>query len=241
MRLAPLFFRWHRWFGYLVALQVLAWVGGGLVFAWLPFQAWVKGGELVAKPRQPLPAGWDMALAGSSDAARPLLEIKSVATARGPALRLLHADGEEWLSAGGGELAPPDAAAIAAYARTLHKAGLAPVEVRQMATVPPRLGLVQELGDRRHAWLARFDDALGTRLYFDGRSGELLAVRNEAWVWYDFFFRLHVMDYGGGEDFNNPLLRAASAAALLLVASGMVLLTLALARAWKRRRAPQRV
>lgn len=27
------FFRWHRWLGYAVALQVLAWVLGGVVFA----------------------------------------------------------------------------------------------------------------------------------------------------------------------------------------------------------------
>ena len=108
--------------------------------------------------------------------------------------------------------------------------------MQRLQQVPARLGLVRELGARRDAWVARFDDALGTRLYFDGRSGELLAVRNEAWVWYDFFFRLHVMDYSEGEDFNNPLLRAAASAALLLVLTGLTLSALALRRAWRQRR-----
>jgi uncharacterized iron-regulated membrane protein len=92
----------------------------------------------------------------------------------------------------------------------------------------------------RHAgsavWQARFDDPWRTRLYIDARSGEFLAARNEAWVWYDFFWRLHLMDYGGGEDFNNPLLRTAAPLALGLVLTGGVLTVLALRRAARARR-----
>jgi len=107
--------------------------------------------------------------------------------------------------------------------------------VQRLAESPLRLGIVREAGERRDLWLARFDDRLQTRLYVDGRSGELLAVRNEAWVVYDFFFRLHVMDYQGGDDFNNPLLRAAATVALGLVLTGLVLLGLSLRRRWRRR------
>ena len=235
MSLAARFFRWHRWMGYLVALQVLAWVLGGVVFAWLPFKDWVKGEALVGRPQQPLPAHWARTLADSAPQRGPLLALQSVATASGPALKLRYADGELWLSAAGGELRAPDATAIDRYARSLYKGGDALVGVQRLAEVPPRLGLVRELGDRRDAWQARFGDSLQTRLYFDGRSGELLAVRNEAWVFYDFFFRLHVMDYSNGEDFNNTLLRVAATVAIALVITGLVLLSLALRRAWRRR------
>ena len=68
------------------------------------------------------------------------------------------------------------------------------------------------------------------------RSGELLTLRNDAWVIYDFFWRLHVMDYAGGEDFNNSPLRGASLAAIALVLTGLTLTTLALRRTWRRRR-----
>jgi hypothetical protein len=109
-------------------------------------------------------------------------------------------------------------------------------EVVRLTDVPVRALIVRETGSRRDVWLARFDDGLKTRLYFDGRSGELLAIRNNAWVLYDFFWRLHLMDYGAGEDFNHPLIKGASLAALALVLTGLVLATLALRRAHRQRR-----
>ncbi len=233
MRLTARFFRWHRWVGYLIALQVLAWVLGGLVFAWVPFQPWVKAADAVIKPQQPLPADWARALS----AARPEspLSVASVATAAGPALRLRYAQGEQWLSAAGGELPTPDAQSISHYARTLYRGAGQLEAVELLPEAPVRLAMVRELGDRKNVWRARFDDGLGTRLYFDGRSGEMLAARNEAWVIYDFFWRLHVMDYSEGEDFNNSLLRGAAVAAAALVITGLVLMVLALRRHWRHR------
>jgi hypothetical protein len=234
MSTAARFFRWHRWLGYVIALQVLAWVAGGVLFAWLPFQPWVKGGDALVKPQQPLPADWPRALAGLASDRGPMLAVQSVATASGPALKLRYAQGEQWLSAAGGELARPEAEAIGRYARTLYRGDGSLAGVQRLTEVPRRLGLVRELGEHHDAWLAHFDDALRTRLYFDARSGELIAVRNEAWVLYDFFWRLHVMDYEAGEDFNNSLLRVASIGAIALVLTGLVLMTLALRRAWRR-------
>ena len=236
MSLAARFFRWHRWVGYLVALQVLAWVLGGLLFSWLPFQPWVKGGDALGKPQQPLPADWPRALAGLSSERGPLLSLQSMATASGPALKLRYAQGEQWLSAAGGELAVPDAQAIGRYAHTLYRGDGALQAVQRLHEAPRRLGIVRELGERANAWQVSFADRLGTRLYFDARSGEFLAVRNEAWVIYDFFWRLHVMDYEAGDDFNNALLRGASIAALGLVLTGLTLMVLALRRSWRRRR-----
>jgi hypothetical protein len=235
MSLVSRFFRWHRWIGYLVALQVLAWVAGGALFAWLPFQSWVKSADVVVKPQQPLPADWAARLAAGLPNRGPWLQLQSVATAGGPAFRLRHAEGDVWRSAAGGELAVPDAVAIESFARSLYKGEGRLQSVEKLARAPVRLGFVQELGDRPELWLARFDDGLSTRLYFDGRSGEFLAARNEAWVVYDFFFRLHVMDYLGGDDFNNTLLRIAATVALGLVLTGLVLLAFSLRRLWRRR------
>ena len=235
MSLPARFFRWHRWVGYLIAVQVLAWVLGGLLFAWLPFQPWVKGGDVLIKPQQPLPADWPRALDGLQPERGALLSVQSVATASGPALKLRYAKGEHWLSVAGGDLSPPDAEAIGRYARSLYRGAGKLEAVQRLKEAPRRLGIVRELGDRTDAWQARFDDGLRTRMYFDARSGEFLTVRNEAWVVYDFFWRLHVMDYEGGEDFNNTLLRVASIAAVALVLTGLVLMTLALRRSWRRR------
>lgn len=237
MRWNPRLFRWHRWMGYVVALQVLAWVLGGLVFAWIPFDAWVKGGDVLIPPRQNWPSSPELALGPLPTDQGALLGLQSIATAAGPALKLKYEQGEVLLSAGGGPLPPVDAAGIAAFARSLYKGSGRQLDVRRLDKAPLRLGLVDELGGKHDVWLAEFDDALRSRFYFDGVSGEFLAVRNESWVVYDFFWRLHVMDYRGGEDFNNKLLRAASAAAILLTVSGLALSVLALRRAWRRRAA----
>jgi hypothetical protein len=235
MSLAARFFRWHRWVGYLIALQVLAWVVGGVLFAWVPFQSWVKGGDVLGKPQQTLPDDWPRALSALPLDKGPLLGVQSAATASGPALKLRYAKDEHWLSASGGELPRPDAEAIGRYARSLYRGDGALLSVVQLTEAPRRLGLVRELGERSDAWQANFDDGLRTRLYFDNRSGELLTVRTEAWVVYDFFWRLHVMDYSHGEDFNNFLLRASAVAAFGLVVTGLVLMGFALRRTWRRR------
>ena len=77
--------RWHRWLGWLVGLQVLAWVTGGLLFAWLPFEPWVKGGDVLQRPAltlTTLPPGLD-----DLDPAR-VSAIAAVATSRGTAWRV---------------------------------------------------------------------------------------------------------------------------------------------------------
>jgi hypothetical protein len=247
MRWTARWFRWHRWLGWLVALQVLAWVIGGALFAWLPFKAWVKGDEAVHKPALVLPADWAQRLAANvAEGAAVLAEVNSVqalATASGPALRLRGKDAagaaaERWLAATGGALPVPGAADIERFARAHYRGSGSLIDVQAVTAVPTRLALVREavVPAGGSLWRVRFDDTLGTRLYFGAGAGELVAVRNEAWVLYDFFWRLHVMDYGEGEDFNHPLIRAAVLAALLLVLTGSALSLLALRRGLRARR-----
>lgn len=234
MSLTTQAWRWHRWLGWAAGLQVLVWVSSGVLFAWLPFEPWVKGGEQLQRPvlsLAALPPGLE-----GIDPAR-VTALAAVATPRGTAWRI-GLKGEPrpaYRPLSGGAWVPPDAAAVRAFALTLVPRAGEPLAVERLATVPARLGIVQETGGRGELWRVRFGDGLGTRLYLDGEGGDLVALRNEAWVWYDFFWRLHIMDYGGGEDFNNSLLRAASLLSWALVAAGAVLSVLAARRAWRRR------
>ncbi len=235
--LSARFFRWHRWLGWIVALQVLAWVAGGLVFTWLPFKEWVKAESLVRKPALQLPAGWAAALASQAGALGEgaVHGLQAVATPQGAALRVRRAGGDVWLALDGRPFAAPDAAAIERFARSLYKGAEVPLTVDRLAQVPVRAGIVRETAGRGDLWLAAFDDRLATRLYFEGRSGELVAVRNDAWVLYDFFWRLHLMDYAEGEDFSHPLVKTASLVAFALVATGLVLALLAARRTLRHR------
>lgn len=226
--------RWHRWLGWAIGLQVLVWVSSGLVFAWLPFDGWVKGADDLRRPVLLLPSL--PVMQDGIDAAR-VASFVAVATPVGAAWRvgLKGEKAPRYVPLAGGPWVPPDADAVQAFARTLLKTPLPVLGVERLAEVPPRLLIVEETGGRGDVWRVRFDDALGTRLYFDGVSGEFLTHRNEAWVWYDFFWRLHIMDYTGGDDFNNGLLRFASVLSWSLVLAGVVLAVLAARRAWRRR------
>lgn len=232
----PRLWRWHRWLAWIVALQVSAWILGGALFAWLPFNSWVKSAERVLKPSQPLPVGWAQLLSRAALPDAPVVSVASVATAGGPAWQIRHAGrADTWLAADGRPLPPPDEAAVRSFAHSLYRGTGRMVQVQRLSEPMRRMGIVREAGARSDLWVARFDDALATRLLIDARSGQLVAARNEAWVLYDFFWRLHVMDYDGGEDFNNPLLRGAVLAALALLITGACLLGSSLARARRRR------
>lgn len=70
-----------------------------------------------------------------------------------------------------------------------------------------------ETGGRKDLWRVRFADALNTRVYLNGQTGEFVTSRNDAWVRYDFIWRLDITDYADGEDFNGTLRRVASVTA----------------------------
>lgn len=231
MQLSPLLFRVHRWLAWLVGLQVLAWMLGGLLFAWLPFQPWVKAQAVVQVPRLALTADWPQQLAAATRGAAPAEMLQAVPSAQGPLLKLGAA---RWLRLDGQAWREPSRDEVAAFAQQLYRGEGKVVQVQRLAEVAPRLGIVKELGGRRDVWQVRFDDGLRTRLYFHGASGEYLTARTEAWVWYDLLWRLHIMDYTDGEDFNGSLLRAAASGFLVLTLTGLLLSLLALRRAARR-------
>lgn len=76
----------------------------------------------------------------------------------------------------------------------------------------------------RPVWLAEFDDKLHTRIYISPETGEIIRRRNDIWRIYDFFWMLHIMDYVDRDNFNNPLLKVASAAGLLFALSGLIMI-----------------
>jgi PepSY-associated TM region len=238
LSLSAITFRLHRWLAWLVGVQVLVWVTGGVLFSVLPFKAWVKGADTVKPPAVVLPADWAERTAPALQLAARAAEVAAVAavaTPQGPALRLSYHSGPApaIVPADGSAWRPPDEAELRRFAASLYRGPAALRSAELLPQVPRRLGIVAETGGRGHVWRLSFDDTLGTRIYLDGRTGEFITSRNEAWVWYDFFWRLHIMDYEAGEDFNGTLLRVASLSAFVLVLAGVVLAVLALRRRWR--------
>ncbi len=228
----------HRLFAYLLFLQMIAWILGGATFALLPFEGLVKGGSVVSPPqREPLPPGWLQALAPYSREGDTPRAIETAASSQGALAKVVNAEGETWVRLADGRPARrPDPEQIAAYADALYQGQGDLVDVRFLEQPEARyLGLVDELYGRRGVWLASFSDWQDTRLYFDGATGRYLTVRNDFWVFYDAMWRLHIMDYGGGENFNNLLLRITVILAAGFLVSGLVLAVFNARRALRRR------
>ena len=225
----------HRIVSYLVFAQVSLWIAGGLTFAVLPFESIVKGGAVAAPPARPaFPPRWTEVVPEHEAALGTLHGIAAHDSSQGLLLELQGEAGTRWVRMDDGSRATrPDGQQIGEYAKTLYLGEGAYLGARHLAHSEYRfLGLVDELYGRTDVWQAAFDDFIGTRLYFDGDTGRFLTVRNDFWVFYDAMWRLHIMDYRGGEDFNNRLLLVFALLAAVFAISGMILTFTALRRAW---------
>ena len=226
----------HKWLALLVGLQVLFWVGGGLVMTAIPIET-VRGEHRVrATEPAPLDLGQvrDLeAVAGELDLAPTRAELKT--TPRGPA----------WV------LVPVEGAPVVLDARTGRPfAPLSAEEARRKAAAAyrgeaPAVGATRladaeaETGGQSPLWRVDFEDREGTRFYVSPETGEVVTRRSAVWRFYDFFWRLHIMDLENGEDFNHPLLIGATALTFVIVVTGFLLLWIRLARdlaQWRARR-----
>lgn len=228
----------HRLLSYLLFLQLAAWIVGGVTFALVPFDSLVKGGAAVTalKPVS-LPVNWLQIAAEQQADFGPVDQLRTIESSQGPLLELRRGEDSRRIRLGDGSLAGrPSPEQVGLYAQRLYTGPGQLIEVRLVTGSETRyLGLVDELYGRRDVWQAVFDDRVRTRLYFEGDSGRYLTVRNEFWVFYDAMWRLHIMDYRGGEDFNNVVLRITAILALGFLLSGLILCALAARRALVRR------
>ncbi len=217
----------HKWLALLVGIQLFAWILGGVIFAIVPFDAWVKSGDVVRKAPKPTAETRLFPLAEVATRHAPLRSIELIGQGQHFYYRLTDAKGDKSLvnAADGNALPKPDEEGIRLLARDMYIGDATVKTVRRIDQPEPRkLLLVDELGGKTDVWQANFADSLNTRFYFSAQSGEFIRARSDAWVLYDFFWRLHIMDYGDGENFNNNFLRVLSPLALVLVLSGAVLL-----------------
>ena len=228
----------HRVLSYVVFAQLTVWILGGLTFAVIPFGSIIKSESVMdVQPPTAFPAQWWKAVAPHIAAAGDVDGLATFESSQGPLLELRSGEERRWIRLTDGSTAlVPEAAEVSAYAQQLYAGDGAVTETRYIDESEYRvLGLVDELYGRTGLWQVNFDDTLGTRLYFDGETGRYLTVRNDFWVFYDAMWRLHIMDYSGGEDFNNALLRIFTPLAMLFALAGLVLTWTAARRSLKRR------
>lgn len=88
------------------------------------------------------------------------------------------------------------------------------------------------------AWRVDFAAGTDVSVYVAADTGAVAARRSTLWRAYDFLWSLHIMDYRGHENFNNPLLMIAAGLGLIVFVTGAFLFPSRLGlTAWRKRRA----
>jgi hypothetical protein len=157
-------------------------------------------------------------------------------TLRGTVWVLKAADGRTKVvnAANGRPLPPLPEAEARLLAGVQYQGEGKPVAARYYAEAP------QETGREGPLWRVDFDDAEKTSFYLSPDTGEVVTRRSNLWRFYDFWWRVHILDFKTGENFNHPVLIGAAALSLPMVIFGIVLLWIRLSRdlkALRRRRA----
>lgn len=227
----------HKWLGLLIGLQFVLWLASGLVMSLLDHDQ-VQGhahrahaAQVRAWPQGTLAPAQVIAAAGqpvNRFAARWLLDR--------PVYELGNGSLGWLVDAGSGAPLPVDAALATRLAVADY--------VGDGQPGAPRL-LEHSLEARGHEgrlWRVDFSDRDATTVYVSAQNGKVLEHRNRTWRLFDFFWMLHIMDYTGRQDFNNPLVIMAGIGGLWLALTGVWLLFASfhlsefVPRRWRRQR-----
>lgn len=217
----------HKWIALIVGIQVLFWVAGGVVMTAIPIER-VRSEHHVAEAK-PAPLAVDAAMPVAEIARRAGLrpvEAQLKTTPRGPVWTLKPASGDPVILSAitGSPLAAMAAADARNLAQRAYQGDGKAVSATLLAEAP------QETGKTGPLWRVDFDDAEKTTFYLSPQTGEVISRRSDVWRFYDFFWRLHIMDLEKGENFNHPLIIAAGVLTLSIVVTGFILLWIRLAR-----------
>ena len=225
----------HKWIALIIGIQILFWVLGGLVFSALDIKK-VRGEHKIAeKPHLPLTPESIIPLKEALKANR-IVKIHHASLDRvvnRPVWRIMDED-EKHTTIDGitGDIISPISFELATQIAEADYAGAGELKSVSFEQSPS-----SEYRPQTPVWIARFDDGDNTTIYIDPDSAMVRARRSTTWRVFDFFWKLHIMDYDDGENFNHPLLILASLIALIVVLSGFTLLFFRLRRLYRMRKA----
>ena len=228
-----IFFRkLHRWLGLLMAAQIIAWMASGLYFSLFPIEH-IRGEHLTRD--WPAPTAESLLRMGS-----PAVVKQTMDQHLGPGWELetlnLVSTGDQlyWRVEGRLDGQP--------FRRLLNEAGTTVVPVLSAEDVAQAAGSwlkesadvaavewlessdpgAEYRGRFYPVWKVSFDQPESLNLYLEPWTGEILARRTSRWRLFDFLWMLHIMDFDTRDDFNHPLLQAASILGLIIALSGVI-------------------
>lgn len=217
MKKQRLFRRWHRWLAVVTALQLFAWTASGVFFAFVDIN-YVRGeGRVIPIEGQYFQPASLTLEAGEISGLRiiPRLPGEWVLEVRP------HDADIKWLSLSGDPL--PALTRDQALAVGSLRTDLAPDTAEWVDSGP----LAAEYRGRPlPLWKVYSSLDASTVAYLHVSSGEVVAIRNTAWRWWDFLWSLHIMDYDDRDTIGTLLLKVFSVLALVTAVAGIVLFIL---------------
>lgn len=215
----------HKWLGFLVGVQVLLWVTGGVVMSAIPIEI-VRGNHLIERLPS-TPDSSDVSTLSDIDVLIEWQSLEWINRAGSLALKVKSFDAKfQFLDPETGNTLKPISIVEAQRIAQSQYTGSGKVSNVELLEKLP-----QEVGHLK-GQIARvsFDDWINTDFYIATDSAEVLSVRSDLWRFYDFFWMLHIMDYEYRENFNNWLVISAASVSLLFSVSGVLLLYMTLLR-----------
>ena len=215
--------KWHRWLAIVVSLQLLAWTVSGVFFAFVDITE-VRGTPFKEDSRTPIHLPSTMNWVES-----PFEEMRVISRLGVPIVGTRQ--GGEWLWRGvSGEpiiIMDETEARIAAEYNTRFTATSAQlIEASSPGS--------EYRGHSLPLYQIQVQESEDTKVYVDAYTGELRAIRSDAWRWWDFLWSLHIMDYTERDTIGTLLLKAFSVLSLLTSIAGILLFFTSTKRRTKR-------
>ncbi|KZN34690.1 hypothetical protein N480_20625 [Pseudoalteromonas luteoviolacea S2607] len=219
----------HKYLGYLLALQIFAWLLGGFVMSAIPLEM-VHGKHLAQRQLEnPFQAtDYTASLDSIKHAIVNLQKIEYTHFLERPIIKVTGKSIHFFDGQSGMPVKPPSESQIRQQANAHYLGNAQPATVKLLEKGP------REVQYRQNIWRVEYEDWVSTTIYLDSNTGQVITVRSTLWRIFDFFWMLHIMDYDERDDFNNPLLISFSATSVLFCISGMILLLQS--PPWRRRR-----
>lgn len=219
----------HRWLGLVLMLQVLIWIGSGLLLS-LTDSREVSGYNTRFPPYETFPLANQFPVVAVSTLELPPAPIYQLQLKRLLSTLVYRVESESGLylfdaTSGSALSVTEDLAAALAQDSYSGSGALLRTEylAEGSAELAPFSGAV---------WRSDFSDALHTRVYIDGSDGSLLEHRNDSWELADFLLMLHFMDYGRSGGFNTVQIIVFGVAQLWLAIAGLLLMINAIRKAY---------
>ncbi|QDM40781.1 PepSY domain-containing protein [Altererythrobacter sp. TH136] len=227
----------HKWLAFLMAIQILFWFISGLFFAVAPVER-VRSEHVTAMKPPPVVRIEEAAdgldrISGAEPGSR--IEIKTL-LGEPVALIAPHEGRARLYDLKSGQQISPLPASVAM--RVADADYIGDHKAAQVSLVSTES---TEYRGALPAWRIDFNDEAARAIYVAQDTGAVTARRSTLWRVFDFLWSLHIMDFKNHEDFNTPLLIAATTLGLIVILTGIVLFPSRLGyNAWRRRRLQSR-